>query len=124
MTHFQKVSFWHKTFGVPVGDKPAMINTERVKLRLELIREELRELEEAFESGDLVAAADACADLEYVVLGTAAELGLPHDAIFDEVHRSNMSKVWDDGTVHYRADGKVLKPPTYSPANIAIILNQ
>lgn len=62
------------------------------------------------------------ADLLYVVYGTAEEFGIPMEAVFKAVHESNMSKVWDDGKVHYRSDGKVLKPPTYKAPDIASVL--
>ena len=58
------------------------------------------------------------ADLLYVVYGTAEELGIPLQEVFKVVHSSNMSKVWDDGTVHYNEKGKVLKPDTYSPPDL------
>lgn len=64
------------------------------------------------------------ADLLYVVYGTAEELGIPLEEVFKAVHASNMSKVWDDGEVHYNDYGKVLKPPTYSPPNIEAVLNE
>lgn len=64
------------------------------------------------------------ADLLYVVYGTAEELDIPLQEVFKAVHASNMSKVWDDGTVHYREDGKVLKPPTYTPPDIEAVLNE
>ena len=115
---------WHSKFGVPILDSPAAPHPDRVKLREDLIREEFEEFLEAGANRDPVAAADALADLVYVVYGAALEWGIPLDACFAEVHRSNMTKVWPDGTVHYREDGKVLKPPSYSPADIAGILGR
>jgi len=119
----EQVLEFHKAFGVAIAEKPTMPSLEVRALRMSLIREEVEELAEAFRTGDLIAAADALADIKYVVLGTNVTMGLDAEKFFDEVHRSNMTKVWDDGTVHYRDDGKVLKPPTYSPANIAGILS-
>lgn len=58
----------------------------------------------------------------YVVYGAAVTYGIDLEPIFDEIHRSNMSKLWPDGTVQKREDGKVLKPPTYSPADLEPIL--
>jgi predicted HAD superfamily Cof-like phosphohydrolase len=63
------------------------------------------------------------ADLLYVVYGTAEELLLPLEEVFNTVHESNMSKIWDDGEVHYNDFGKIIKPPTYSPPDIESILN-
>lgn len=115
---------WHSRFGVPILDAPKFPGRERADLRVKLINEEALEFQQAAERGDLIEMADALADLVYVVYGAALECGIPLDDCFDEVHRSNMTKVWDDGTVHYREDGKVLKPPTYSPADIALVLNR
>jgi predicted HAD superfamily Cof-like phosphohydrolase len=71
---------------------------------------------------DLVAVADACADLRYVVVGTELALGVPGDAVFDEVHRSNMTKVLPDGSVVLDEGGKVVKPPGFSPPDVAGVL--
>ena len=119
----QMVKEWHAKFGVPVLDQPGFPGKERADLRRNLINEEAEEFETASLNGDVVEAADALADLLYVVYGAALEWGIPIDAVFAEVHRSNMSKVWPDGSVHYREDGKVLKPSTYSPADIGPILS-
>lgn len=64
------------------------------------------------------------ADLLYVVYGTAEELNIPLEEVFNEVHASNMSKVWSDGTVHYNEYGKVLKPDTYSPPELGHLFNE
>lgn len=123
MSNYNLVKDWHTKFGVPVAHTPKLISKTRQELRLTLIDEELRELREAMAKDDLVEIADALADLEYVLHGTAIEYGIPQDDVFAEVHRSNMSKLWPDGKPRYRKDGKVLKPSTYSPANIKPILN-
>jgi len=113
---------WHAKFGVPILSAPAFPGEERAKLRVKLICEEAEEFIEAIEKGDIVGVAGELADLMYVVIGAALEWGIPVDPVFAEVHRANLSKVWPDGTIHYREDGKVLKPPTYSPADIAGLL--
>ena len=130
-----KLREWHNTFGVPILDRPQSPPEDRRRLRVDLIREGFLEFCDAsglteltpqrtyWGPGDVIEAADALADLVYVIYGAALEWGIPLDAVFDEVHRSNMTKVWPDGTVHYRDDGKVIKPPTYSPADVALILN-
>lgn len=125
---------WHQKFGVPVAGKPTVPSMDRRNLRISLIREEFIEFCEAsgavdpgmpnYCKGDLTEAADALADILYVVYGAALEWGIPIEEVFAEVHRSNMSKVWPDGTVHYREDGKVLKPPDYSPADVAGVLRR
>lgn len=109
---------WHQRFGVPAISAPSFPGPIRATLRVKLIEEEAEEFRAASESGDVVEAADAIGDLLYVVYGAALEWGIDADAVFAEVHRSNMTKVWPDGTVHYREDGKVIKPPTYSKADI------
>jgi predicted HAD superfamily Cof-like phosphohydrolase len=119
-----KLREWHQKFDVPILDTPRFPGPDRAELRVKLIMEEALEFQEAAANEDLVEMADALADLLYVTYGAALECGIPLDAVFDEVHRSNMTKVWPDGTVHYRHDGKVLKPPTYSPADIALVLNR
>jgi predicted HAD superfamily Cof-like phosphohydrolase len=115
---------FHTAFDLPVNRKPTIPTKAQQQLRIRLIREELNELEFAMENGDIVETLDALADLDYVVTGAWLETGvwrLRHVAA-REVHRSNMTKVWDDGTVKKRADGKVLKPDTYSPANLPPLL--
>lgn len=138
-----KVREFHNAYDVPIGKSPGIPSNERARLRLELIAEEFFELlsacgcaEPVFEGFgvyddirkeiqdvrakhiDLEAVADALADIAYVVEGTNIEFGLDSEAILKEVHRSNMSKLGADGKPIYRADGKVLKGPNYSPPNL------
>ena len=111
-----------------------------VRKRMELIDEEFKEVMEELreyeyrmlypeefdewgpENPNSVELAKELADLLYVVYGTAEELHIPLQEVFQAVHESNMSKVWDDGEVHYNEIGKVLKPPTYTPPDIGKIL--
>jgi len=96
-----------------------MVDERTRELRSNLILEEAREFQAASDELDLVEIADAIADLLYVVYGAAVTYGLDAQVLFDEVHRSNMTKIWPDGTIHRReSDGKILKPPSYSPADI------
>lgn len=88
-------------------------------LRRKLITEEYREFIEAEYNNDIIAVADALADLLYVIYGTAIEYNLPIDAIFKEVHRSNMTK-FKDGM--RREDGKWMKGPSYEPPDIQGVL--
>jgi predicted HAD superfamily Cof-like phosphohydrolase len=113
---------WHKKFGVPVSLVPCIPPRDRRDLRASLITEEAAEFDLASTAGDITEAADALADLLYVIYGAALEWGIDVDAVLEEVHRSNMTKVWPDGTIHMRDDGKILKPPTYSPADIRKVL--
>lgn len=114
---------FHKKFDCVVRHKPDMeADPELVSLRANLITEEAKEFSEAADKGDMVEMADALVDIMYVVLGAAISLGIDLEPIFCEVHRSNMTKVWPDGSVKRREDGKVMKPPTYRPPDIAFEL--
>lgn len=93
------------------------------QLRYDLIKEESREVRKAIQEQDLVAIADGCADLIVVTIGCARVYGIPLDKVWDEVHRSNLSKLGRDGRPVYRADGKVLKGPDFSPPNLESILD-
>jgi predicted HAD superfamily Cof-like phosphohydrolase len=116
---------FHRVFGAHIEDAPTVdLPGEVIALRVSLIQEELNEYREAAESHDLVAVADALSDLMYVVLGTYVSHGLQDvaEALFHEVHRSNMSKLDEHGNVIHRADGKVLKSTGWSPPDLAKIL--
>ena len=115
---------FHQEFGLPAWFTPRVPPSDRRKLRVDLINEEAKEFQESSEAGDLVNAAKELADILYVVYGAAVEWGIPLDAVFEKVHRSNMGKVWPDGKVHYNEAGKVLKPPTYTPPDIASVLRE
>jgi predicted HAD superfamily Cof-like phosphohydrolase len=122
-SNFEKVQQFHRAADVENPDYPQLPTYERQMLREKLIEEEFWELKQAFSEGDVVAYADAVADLLYVVYGTADEAGIDVDAVFAEVHRSNMSKVGADGKVLRREDGKILKPDTYSPPDVESVLD-
>lgn len=111
----QKVADFHRATGSTIGDSPGIRDWQ---LRSSLIGEELQEFREACYRSDLIGAIDALADLKYVVEGAAVTFGIDLEPFFDEVHRSNMTKV--GGPV--RADGKILKPDTYEPPQLLPIL--
>jgi predicted HAD superfamily Cof-like phosphohydrolase len=113
---------FHEAFGLGIAPKPDP-RPETWQLRIALLREEFSEYVAAAEAGDLVAVADALADMVYVIYGTACEYGIPLDDVIAEVHRSNMSKLGADGKPVLREDGKVLKGPAYSPPDVAAVLN-
>ena len=120
-----KLVEFHRIFGAHIEDAPtADLPEEVVALRVSLIQEELNEYRHAAEAHDLVGVADALSDLMYVVLGTCVSHGLQDlaEALFDEVHRSNMSKLDENGQVVQRADGKVLKSAQWSPPELARLL--
>lgn len=99
--------------------EPLIPDVHTCTLRLNLIEEELKELGTGFASEDLIEVADAIVDLLVVVVGTAVACGIDIKPVFDEVHRSNMTKFIDG---HRREDGKWIKGKSYTPANIAPII--
>jgi predicted HAD superfamily Cof-like phosphohydrolase len=105
--------------------KPTLISEDDYVLRYKLGKEELIEYFDACKDGNLVEVADALADQLYILLGTMISHGMQDviEDIFDEVHRSNMSKLGPDGKPLYREDGKVLKGPNYSPPNVSKYLS-
>lgn len=146
------VAEFHKTFKHPILETPQIPSEDRCKLRVSLIAEELKELEEAIKDKDLVEIADALCDIQYVLSGAILEFGLGNSfkTLFDEVQRSNMSKTCKtmqeaeatqkhymdkDGTESYieksdghflvyrKADNKTLKSVNYSPADLKSILD-
>ena len=94
----------------------------RRALRLSLLLEEVGELLTAERRDSLVGIADALADIEVIADGTALEYGIPLDAVREEVHRANMSKLGNDGRPIYREDGKVMKGPRYAPPDVEGVL--
>lgn len=143
----QLVKEFHDTFKLPVSTTPVQLSPEQIELRMQLILEEAGELGEALEESDINHQAKELCDLLYVVFGTALEMGIWDQlpGLMQEVHRSNMSKVWprdlvikeandfkirparnffyavDGGFVVKNENGKVLKPTTYSPAKIEVV---
>ncbi len=146
-----QVAEFHTTFKHPVLPQPTIPGMERCKLRIELLQEELKELQEAVDNNDIVEVADALCDLQYVLAGAVLEFGLAGKfrELFDEVHRSNMSKACksaeeaDQTVAHYKLnsntdayhqqiedlflvyrtpDNKTLKSVNYSPADLRGVL--
>lgn len=146
-----QVGEFHKTFKAPILDEPTIPSEERCQLRVNLLQEELNELKQAIEDGDIIEIADALCDLQYVLSGAVLEFGLGNKFVelFDEVQRSNMSKACEteqdaiDTLSHYKqkddtegyyeevngkwivyrnGDNKVLKSINYSPVNLDSIL--
>jgi predicted HAD superfamily Cof-like phosphohydrolase len=116
---------FHSAFGlgiqnVPTGDLGEAKNT----LRYNLMKEENEEYLEAVQNNDIVEIADALGDMLYILCGTILEHGLQHkiEEVFDEIQRSNMSKLGHDGKPIYREDGKVMKGPNYFKPNFEAIL--
>lgn len=124
MTNFDKVKEFHDTYDVKYADSPQFPDINIIDLRTGLIEEELKELYEAIAEKNIVEVADALSDLLYVVYGMGHVFGIDLDATFAEVHRSNMSKLGEDGKPIRREDGKVLKGPNYSPPDLTFILKK
>ena len=102
-----------ETFGQEVLIKPKFPKDKTIKLRIDLIKEELNELEEAINNNNLVEVADALTDILYVTYGAGHSFGINLDACFQEVQNSNMSKLDKNGNPIYNENGKVLKGPNY-----------
>ena len=107
-----------------VHESPIKVFDGQVALYMDLIREEFYELYTGYRNFDTVEVADACADLIWVIEGMCLSLGIPLQQVWDEVARSNHSKISDSGKIVKREDGKVLKPNTYSPPNIKAIIGE
>jgi predicted HAD superfamily Cof-like phosphohydrolase len=147
------VADFHETFKHPIKAEPGIPSEERCKLRVALIAEELKELEQAIRDRDIVEVADALCDIQYVLSGAILEFGLGNKfkELFEEVQRSNMSKACSseeeaqrtvehyrqkDGTecyyrregdkwlVYRKSDNKTIKSVAYSPANLGQILER
>lgn len=122
MTNYEMVREFHKAFGLTVNKNPIYPSQKDINLRWKLLNEEFDEVAYEFsEEGSLEGLAKELADLLYVVYGTGITYGFDMDRIFAEVHRSNMSKLTEDGKVLRREDGKVLKGRRYTPANLRTI---
>lgn len=147
-----QVAEFHTTFNAPILTQPQIPSKDRAELRVKLIQEELDELKEAIKNQDIVEVADALSDLQYVLSGAVLEFGLGEKfkTLFDEVHRSNMSKACatqeeaeetiafyqnkgqdayseksgDKYNVHRKEDNKVLKSINYSPADLKSIIEK
>lgn len=149
----RQVAEFHRTFKHPILDEPTIPSADRCRLRVELIAEELKELEEAIADNDIVEVADALCDIQYVLAGAVLEFGLGDQfkTLFDEVQRSNMSKTCQtreeaEATMkHYKetkgvdsymekagdvylvfrqSDKKTLKSVNYSPADLKGLLGR
>ena len=113
MSNFNKVGNFMKTFGQEVKTKPSFSSDKINKLRIDLIKEELNELQEAMKNNDLLEVADALTDILYVTYGAGHAFGIDLDKYFDEVQNSNMSKLGENGEPIYNESGKVMKGPNF-----------
>ena len=118
ITNFEKVGDFMEAFGQEVLYIPTMPDFNLAALRLDLIEEEVQELRDGLGRGSLLEVADALTDILYVVYGAGHAFGIDLDDCFHEVHRSNMTKLGEDGRPLYREDGKVMKGPNYEEPDL------
>ena len=127
LNKINKVKEFHVAFGIQNNEEPTtQLTKEEIQLRFDLIKEENEEYLDAANQGDLVEIADALGDQLYILFGTMLKHGLQYkiEEVFDEIQRSNMSKLGADGKPIYREDGKVMKGPNYFKPNIKNILDR
>ena len=118
MSNFSSVKKFMETFGQEVKNKAEFPSEKIQDLRVSLIDEELSELKEAIENKDIKEVADALTDILYVTYGSGHAFGIDLDKCFDEVQRSNMSKLDENGKPIFNEHGKVLKGPNYFKPNL------
>ena len=123
MSNFSKVGIFMRTFGQDVKNKPSFSTDKINKLRLDLIKEEFGELNEAMKNKDLLEVADALTDILYVTYGAGHAFGIDLDKCFNEVQNSNMSKLDINGKPIYNFDGKVMKGPNYFKPDLKKFVN-
>ena len=123
MSNFNKVKTFMNTYGQEVKERATFPENKIVQLRIDLIEEELNELKEAVKNNDIVEVADALTDILYVTYGAGHSFGVDLDECFEEVQRSNMSKLGEDGKPIYNDSGKVMKGPNYFKPDLTKFVN-
>ena len=118
MTNFEKVKEFMNIFGQEIKNKAEFPNEKIIDLRKKLIEEEFQELKDAIKENDIVEVADALTDILVVTYGAGVAFGINLNKCFEEVHRSNMSKLSQEGKPIYNEFGKVMKGPNYSPPDL------
>ena len=118
MSNFDEVKTFMETYGQEVKKTPSFPNDKIIQLRIDLIKEELKEFQEAINNKDLLEIADALTDILYVTYGAGHSFGIDLDKCFAEVQRSNMSKLGENGKPIYNEHGKVMKGPNYFKPNL------
>ena len=119
MSNFKDVKIFMEKFGQMVRTKPQFPDDKTMELRLDLIKEELSELEDAMKKKDLKEVADVLTDILYVTYGAGYAYGIDLDQCFKEVQRANMSKLGEDGKPIYNDQGKVMKGPNYTKPDLS-----
>ena len=124
MTNFEKVGLFMSIFGQEVKTRPSLSSEKINNLRISLINEELEEFKQAIKNNDLKEAIDALTDILYVTYGAGHAFGVNLDQCFEEVQKSNMSKLGKDGKPIYNEDGKVMKGPNYFKPDLSKFIKQ
>ena len=119
MSNFESVKKFMETFGQEIKEKAEFPNDKITALRFDLIKEELDELKDAIENKDIKEVADALTDILYVTYGAGHAFGINLDRCFEEVQKSNMSKLGENGKPIYNEKGKVMKGPRYFKPNLS-----
>ena len=122
----EAVKIFHEIYKLSYKENPTTeIGLDKIKLRFNLMAEENQEYLQAAKNNDLVEVADALGDMLYILCGTIIEHGMQDkiEEIFDEIQKSNLSKLGEDGKPIYRNDGKVMKGPNYFKPDIFKVLN-
>ncbi len=124
LNKIMSVHEFHEVFEIGNGERPQLLDEKSFNLRYNLMKEENEEYLEACKRGDMTEIADALGDQLYILFGTILKHGLHYkiEEVFDEIHRSNMSKLDENGKPIFREDGKVLKSDRYFKPNISKIL--
>ena len=122
MSNFNDVKTFMETYGQEVKTKSMFPDKKIIKLRLDLIKEELDELTNAIKNDDIIEVADALTDILYVTYGAGHAFGINLDNCFEEVQKSNMSKLGQDGKPIYNEAGKVMKGPKYFKPDLSKFL--
>ncbi len=122
----KSVAEFHTVFSIGNASEITLIHEKDYTLRYNLIKEENEEYLEACKNGDIVEIADALGDQLYILFGTILKHGLQHkiEEVYDEIHRSNMSKLDENGKPIFREDGKILKSQNYFKPDIKSILDK
>jgi len=120
----EKLKEFNRSFEIPYLNAPFNLSSQQVELRYNLMKEELDEYKDAALKGDIIEVADALGDKLYILLGTILAHGMQDVIIdvFNEIHRSNMTKLTEDGKVLRREDGKIIKSDRYEPPNLKSII--
>ena len=122
MTNFEKVRLFMQTYGQEVKNKAEFSNEKTNQLRIDLIKEELEELQQAMKDKNLLEVADSLTDILYVTYGAGHAFGIDLDKCFEEVQNSNMSKLGSDGKPIYNESGKVMKGPNYFKPDLSKVI--